>query len=157
MAKDRNKNKGFRLDDMPKEVYWAKFIGITFIGGECVQQVGIDQHNKIREIQKKYPEWFPWETKYDSIPQEVHEAYKREAYPYLYEAIDVGAFDKKNDWPTEAYVCDPDSFTFESMMKSISDMHKRQNEEDRKRKQQKAKDRKLWNKHYSKYGLEYRG
>lgn len=155
----KNKNKGFRLDDMPQEVYWAKFIGTRWDGRQFIQMVGTDQHNKIREIQKKYPEWFPWETEYDKIPQEVHEAYKREAYPYLYEAIDVGAFaeDKKDTPPTEWETQTYEPFTYESFTKFVEEMYNNMNEKEHKIKEGKAKAKKLWDKHYKKYGLEYRG
>lgn len=155
----KNKNKGFRLDDMPQEVYWAKFIGAHWDGREFIQMVGTDQYNKIRQIQKKYPEWFPWETKYDEIPEEVHEAYKREAYPYLYEAIDVGALtkDKNDSTPVKPWTDTYDGLTLETLNQFMDEMYNRMEEQERKRKEEKAKAKKLWDKHYKKYGLEYRG
>jgi len=47
--------------------------------------VGMSQLNRLNEIIAKYPEYFPWETKYRETPKEVHEAFRKEAYPSIYE------------------------------------------------------------------------
>lgn len=38
---------------------------------------GAEQYKRISDTIKKYPEYFPWETKYNSIPKEVHDKYKK--------------------------------------------------------------------------------
>lgn len=164
MAKSKNKNKGFRLGDMPQEVYWAKFVGVTFIGGEYVQQVGMDQYNKIKEIQNKYPEWFPWETKYDSIPEDIHEAYRREAFPWLYEPISIATLPEDEyvpksimEWSESAPVTDTPEFTYETFIKAVKETYEHLKEEDRKYREAKIKAKKLWDKYYKKHGLQYRG
>lgn len=44
-----------------------------------------EELEKVQATIDKYPEYFPWEHKWTSIPKEVHEAYNREAYPERYE------------------------------------------------------------------------
>lgn len=39
---------------------------------------GSDMYKRIQETVKKYPEYFPWETKYNSIDDSVHRAYENE-------------------------------------------------------------------------------
>ena len=66
--------------DIPSEVYEAMCIGSLSI-------VGMELYNRYQEIVKKYPEHFPWETKYNSIPSEVHEAYAIERDGGTYEQL----------------------------------------------------------------------
>lgn len=60
------------LQDTPNEVLWVLL---------SPKMVGSDTYEEIERIIAKYPEYFPWETKYNSIPKEVHEAYIKEKYP----------------------------------------------------------------------------
>ncbi len=138
------------LNNIPNEVLWAS--GIIFIN----HGIGIDTYEKIEEIIAKYPEYFPWETKYNSIPKEVHESYIKEKYPDrdkpivctnngegLYSKIKNESFIYREYTPEEV------GEWFRQLEATIV---KERNEVVLQRK----KDKKLWDKHYKKYNLEYR-
>jgi len=58
--------------EIPDEVWWAA--PFVLHGVPC----GTTIAEKCIEIIKKYPQHFPWEAKYYSLPEEVHTAYKKE-------------------------------------------------------------------------------
>lgn len=58
--------------DIPSEVLWVFALQYS-----CTP-VGTSVFEECERIIAKYPEFFPWETKYNSIPQEVHDAYRIE-------------------------------------------------------------------------------
>ena len=140
----------FQYKDIPDEVLWASVIISTSHG------IGVDTYEKIEEIIAKYPEYFPWETKYNSIPKEVHQAYIKEKYPDrdkpivctsdgegLYSKIKNEPFVYRKYTPEEIveWFRQLDTITTNARNAAIV---------------QRKKDKKLWDKHYKKYNLEYR-
>lgn len=133
--------------DIPNEVLWVLTLP------RCV---GSDTYRRVEEIIAKYPEYFPWETKYNSIPKEVHQAYIKEKYPDrdepivctndgegLYSKIKSEPFIYREYTPKEIGECfkQLDIITANARNAAIV---------------QRKKDKKLWDKHYKKYNLEYR-
>ena len=128
--------------------------------------VGQDTLNRMNEIINKYPEWFPWETIYNNLPDEVHTAYLDEKYPNRHEPITYSLKDSGNDLIdaigiglyaqiNKAKYEEPEQTDkcFAVMMKEFLDMCDNELKEEKKRT---AEDKALWDKHYSKYKLEFR-
>lgn len=138
--------------DIPQDVLFVW--GIEY----ARQPVGITMWNEIKAIKNKYPEWFTWDAAYDKIPQWIHDAYRREAYSFEMKPI------KQNEGcvgiiPT--LLAEPeivDRATGKTM--SIVEMFAKLFENDRKERERREVERierkRIWDKHYSKYGLEYR-
>lgn len=140
--------KQLKYSEIPDEVMWAMIIG--FPHGN-VRLVGVSTLEKIREIQKKYPEWFPWETLYDSIPQEVHDAYRNEAYPDWDKPIEFsgkGVLDSLKE-KAPVYTGEVDPNWLDNLLTGINKQNDAAFEED-------LRLSRIWNKHYSKYKLKYR-
>lgn len=133
------------MNVIPNEVLWVW--GIRNLG----QPIGIDLYNKVQEIIDRFPDHFKWEHTYKSIPQEVHEAYRKERYPDLYEfkeEINCGKgilelmresnlTKEKDPNPIETY--------FKNLEKQKEDVRKEE-----------LRIKSIWKKHYSKYKLSYR-
>lgn len=144
------------LKDVPDEVLSAWTVM------KYQRYVGMDQWIKLNAIIRKYPEYFPWEAKYRSIPQEVHDAYYSDiqaAAEHIFsnseDGIAIGII------PTLMNMDEQPIFKFKIVPdKPISEIFKdffREKEEENKRaKKQQKKDKALWDKHYSKYGLNYK-
>ena len=136
------------LQDIPNEVLWVYYIE------KYVHYVGSDTYDKATEIIAKYPEYFPWETKYNSIPKEVHEAYIKEKYPDRDKPIPVGegliAEMKKSK---VKYYNDYLGKSFDELWQDLLNIEQQIRVKEAER-YKKAK--KLWDKHYKKYNLEYR-
>lgn len=134
------------LNDVPSEVQWACIILNTSHG------VGLETYERLEQIVAKYPEYFPWEDKYNSIPKEVHQAYIKEKYPDMDKPIVC-----TNSGEGIMSAINKDVFVYkqktaEEIMqwfKDLAAMVKEDNDKEEKEKQ-------LWDKHYSKYGLKYR-
>lgn len=113
------------------ELFEAMFIkSLSFIGTK--------QYDRLQEIISKYPEEFPWETKYRSIPKETHEAFNRE---WEKEGREIA---QEDDFPDTSHL-DP----IESIFK-ISQYH------DRRRLRLLRRQKQIWNRHYKPYGLNFR-
>jgi len=121
--------------------------------------VGMSQLNRLNEIIAKYPEYFPWETKYRETPKEVHEAFRKEAYPSIYEerpieftgGIGGGIMDqiKKSTYthpPKEPF----------NLVKAFEEAMNKQIEEERNQAKEEARVKAIWDKHYKPYNIEYR-
>lgn len=139
-----------QYNDIPSEVSWALVIIQTN------QEIGCDTYEEIERIIAKYPEYFPWETKYNSIPKEVHEAYIKEKYPDrdkpivctsdgegLYSKIKIEPFIYKE-------------YTSDEIMEWFRQLETIVVKERNEAALQRKKDKKLWDKYYKKYNLEYR-
>lgn len=75
------------VGDVPQEVMEAAMIMAYR------PMVGLEVYNKVEAIIDKYPEWFPQEHIYRSIPEAVKELFeeeKRELYDTLFPVVDVG-------------------------------------------------------------------
>lgn len=120
------------------------------------QPVGQDLYNRIRNTVAKYPEHFPWETKYNSIDDSVHKKYEEEKsvlfnsfFPRTPMDIQPGegimAWSKRQNVQTEP-------LTYEKLKSILDGISAR----DKKEKEYSEAVKKLWNKHYKKYKLKYR-
>lgn len=114
-----------------------------------IKRIGCELYTKCQATIVKYPEYFPWETTYKSIPQEVHEAYLDELYPKRHEPLNCsgkGLFAQIQDLNlTEV--------TVGNIFEKWDDYYNNQKEKQiliEKRKED------IWNKYYGKYKLKYR-
>lgn len=144
--------KNFSIDDLPPNVLMVMtIIDEGRLVGSKTYQLCIDTINK-------YPEYFPWEHKYNSIPKEVHESFLLEAFP---KSIDnnfkpndskTGLFKQiKNIGITYNPLETKRDFVdlLNNLMSDTIKNKKRKIESDKRLK-------KIWNKHYGKYQLEFR-
>lgn len=149
-----------KIDDVPQDVLWVWGIQIAD------RPIGLDTLNKIKVIIKANPKYFPWETKYDSIPKEVHDAYWKEKNheadkrwaEYVEGKEQDGGFiglipslmkmDEIAHEPIPAPAMSL-SEVFSNLLKQQEDQRKLQLKEDKKNKS-------IWDKYYKPYGLEYR-
>jgi hypothetical protein len=126
--------------------------------------IGVKMYEFVQNTIKEYPEWFPWETKYASIPKEVHDAYKREIGESDMQSLEqmIKEYDstKENNITgkgilgqiieaVEKEKKEKQYFDINMYMNSLI-QEKEQYEREMKRKE------KIFKKHYKKYGLEYR-
>lgn len=145
-----------KTNNIPHEVAWVL----------CVQMgqipIGMDQWEKVQAIIEKYPEHFPWEHRYKSIPQNVHDAFKAECYPERAKSVE-SLFDELEDGiglieQVKNQTCATMStkFTKDDFVRFLDIM----DENEKKRKEEESVEeiraRKIWDKHYKKYGLKYR-
>jgi hypothetical protein len=122
------------------------------------QSVGLSTYNEVSDIIKKYPEWFKWETAYDKIPQYVHDAYRGEAYSY--EMVPI----KRNEGfvgmiPTllaEPEIVDRNTGDRASIFEMFAKLFENDLKERERKEAERIERKRVWDKHYSKYGLEYR-
>lgn len=138
------------IKDFPEEVWRVQIIMATrqYVGGETMDQ--------LERVIKKYPEYFPWETTYNSIPQEVHDAYQKEAFPEKFKPIEFIENNKKGvQKAIEECLQKPANLalTFQDLEDFIQSMNKLERE---KAERQRELER-IWNKYYKKYKLRYRG
>jgi len=123
--------------DIPTEV--KEYIVMT---SSMNGMMGLEMYRKCKAIEEKYPEWFPWEHKYKSIPKQVHDAYNKEK-----EIV------SQKDKPTAAPL---DLTTNKDLLNVLTKVIEWENEQKEMAAQQRKKDKVLWDKHYKKYGLEFR-
>lgn len=139
------------LKDIPTEVLWAFQIQL------CGQPVGQKIYEEVKSVIDKYPQYFQWEHKYKSIPQEVHDAFLKERYPELEEPID---FSKSSMQGIMANLGSQEPIRtllskneFEEIFKNI---YKKLEEKEKEKNEELKRVKKIWDKHYSKFGLEFR-
>ena len=148
------KQKNLRLENMPTEVFWVMSLEGSMVGTKTF--------DKIHSIIEKYPEWFPWENEYSKIPQEVHDAFRKEAYPKqpnFDEMInDVDNKPRKtflqqiNEAPTITYK----ELSTEEILSAFQQMIENSERQERERHIEQERVERIWNKHYKKYKLPYR-
>lgn len=129
------------VKDVPSEVYWVWICSLSPVGRETYEEC--------QKIIGQYPEWFPWEHKYKSIPKEVHDAYWNEKYPDWDKPLD---FSKKHD--SEPLVIE---YPPKDPLKVMEDYFAAKDRRLKEERLQEKKDKALWDKYYKKYKLEYRG
>lgn len=116
--------------------------------------IGTETYNKCQEVIKKYPEHFPWEAKYNSIPQEVHDAYSKELMDEFKSKFDSIP---KGDGLMKSLVSEgaskPRLKNFGEALRDMDNMFKEQH---RQAEERLKKSKQLWDKHYKKYNLKYR-
>ncbi len=139
--------------EIPSEVMWAGMI-IYYN-----QPVGTTVYEKIKEIISKYPEHFPWETKYNNIPEDVHSAYKLEAHGKLIDYLKMPLFNETQSGEgVESQINkiqNPTCYKEATKQDFIDFMDLLTKKEEDERNED-IRIRKIWNKHYKKYNLEYR-
>lgn len=142
------------LEKVPKEIleYW-RIMAIT--GG----MMGRDMYRRCQEIIDNNPLWFVWEHKYKSVPQEVHNAYKKETRSGEWFSIDtdikkesfIGLIPTlKNRGTVYNY---PSEKSLEELLTEFGETYSK---EQKRKFEQGKKDKALWDKYYKKYNLEYR-
>lgn len=134
-----------KFEDIPNEVLWVLALP---------RLVGSDTYKKAEEIIAKYPEYFPWETKYNSIPFEVHKAYNKEKYPDRDKPIPTGegliAEMKKSEIK---HYNDYLGKSFQEIWDDLLNMEHQIRVKEAKRYKEAKK---LWDKHYKKYNLKFK-
>lgn len=150
--------KGIKILDIPEEVREAWVIAnlARTVG------IGMELMNKYDAIVDKYPKWFEWEHKMKAVPQEVHDAYNEEAFgearretiklledftPNTGAGIwnEIQAKIKEEETNPEQ-----DLHTILKSMDDAAAKRRQEQQDERKRL------RKIWDKHYSKYNIEFR-
>ena len=146
-----------KLKDVPLEVQWV------WAQQEAQTPMGRDAFEQATDIVDKYPEYFPWEHKYKSIPQEVHDAFEAECYPERGKPIEeifddlkvgVGLREQLKNQPVGVI---PTKFTqsdFEELFNSLQEAQKKRTEQE---KAEEKRVKRIWDKHYKKYGLKFVG
>ncbi len=132
------------IEQIPSEVQevWVwKTIGMC----------GSETMGRINTIIDKYPEYFPWEHTYKSIPQDVHDSYYEERFGGIV-SNGKGLWERLNEKPKKSKKNKEISLT-----EAIAEMFKSQERQKRREKREYNKKKKLWDKYYKQFGLEYRG
>jgi len=130
-------------DNIPKEVVEAMGIRMSRFVGKALM-------DRYQDIVARYPKWFPWETKYRSVPQEVHDAYWKEKYPPLdFSKPGKGLWEQINKKPKKTKKT-------QSLTEMLEELSKIEEKRRKKEIARKKKDKKLWDKYYKPYKLEYR-
>ena len=129
--------------DIPTEV--KEYIVMT---SSMNGMMGLEMYRKCKAIEEKYPEWFPWEHKYKSIPQEVHDAYNKEK---------EGVQQKEKTISTPLTTTAKEDLPLGQMLfNALKEAIELENKQREMAAEQRKKDKVLWDKHYKKYGLEFR-
>lgn len=134
-------------NDIPSDVMWVWSIGF------CKIPVGSNTMDKITKIIADNPKYFEWEHLYKDIPSKVHEAYKKEAFPFLYDEIGIVHGEGIAEYINSINVEPLTAKSFDKFWKDLAD---KEVQDDIDAKIQYVKDKKLWDKHYSKYKLKYK-
>ncbi len=137
------------VKNIPQEVLivWAMQRGTKYVGA--------DMYRQIQDTIEKYPEYFPWEHTYSSIPQEVHNKFEEESddlqlsfYPRKESDIKPGegiySWLKRQE-PVVLKQVDIEE-ALDYLFVTAPKIEK----------QYEIEKIKLWNKHYKKYNLKYK-
>jgi len=114
--------------------------------------VSAETYKRLQATIDKYPEYFPWEHKYKSIPQEVHDLYHKEEIELYYSHYPRSGGGMKEGEGIVAYMRrvqeENKNKPVKPLVEVIEDVFTKEN-------QYNILKKKLWNKHYSKYKLKY--
>jgi hypothetical protein len=130
----------FDPKEIPGEVLEV-WVFLSFKGG-----VGSFIYNKIQDAIKKYPEYFPWEITYKSIPKEVHEAYYKDLW---------GPDGEMFGNPRPVKESKPLAVA-KNLLQAFQEVLNRQDQEKKDQAEHRKKVKSIWDKHYKKFNLEYR-
>lgn len=135
----------FSLKDAPAEVVnvWA----IKQIGNP----VGSELMKKINEVVERYPEYFPWEHKYKSIPEHVHEAFWQEKLDYL-KSLEQQKWDREERESSYGYIKPPEDIKLDDVFKRLFEQQEKMKKE---RRERYIAVKAIWDKHYKQYELEF--
>lgn len=153
----KRKTKAEEQEKIPNEVWWAHMVL------NAGNPVGSFVYGELERIIKQYPKHFPWETKYNSIPEEVHKAYKLEVYGKDIDYLKMTLFDEvpigkgleeqikeaENGAIKMPYTGECTKQDFIDFFNTLAENEKREQEEER-------RIINIWNKHYKKYNLSYK-
>ena len=133
------------MKDIPSDVLWAWSVKIRGYGGT-------DTIDKCQAIIEKYPEHFPDEVKYKTIPEQVHKAYRDEMYPGWDEPIKIVDIGRGDGFMSEvekgAAKGEFTTKSFKQAWEAYGKMLDKEHEEERRKER-------VWLKHYGKYGITY--
>jgi hypothetical protein len=140
----------YDINSVPKEV-------IEVWGYQMSKQsIGMETYKRLQDTIETYPEYFPQETIYKTIPQEVHDKYYEEKKElrlkfYPRKESDIQPGEGLWDWARrqEAAPIKITNLDIKELAEKISVTAPKI------KKQYETEKRKLWNKHYKKYKLRY--
>lgn len=144
------------LNKIPDDVYHVKFIQ------HCGQPVGSETYNWCQEVISKNPQHFPWEHKYKSIPQEVHDAYYLERNgesreDQMNRIFKRPQFEEGKGIRSTIVTIPPNPpLNWDDLVQALKDSHKRELDQIEKARKDRIEHKKIWDKHYKPYGLEFR-
>lgn len=143
-------DKPLRLENMPTDV--AIVMSVQMVG-----YCGTKMYDQCIKTIEKYPEWFPWETAYSKVPQEVHDSFEKECYPNKQTIEEIIA--EWKDIPRKSIMeqinenaAEYKMPTKEEILGVFDGYLKRQKEAAI----EQERVERIWNKHYKKYKLPYR-
>lgn len=143
--------------DIPKEVLhvWSDNMVASFHGFTTLEAI-----KRKEAAVLKYPQYFNWETKYNLIPQEVHDAYSADLESFLWNKNETGlAFHDglvAEISKATVHVYDSSKFNLQSMVHWIAESWERDRQKKEKERIERERNIELWNKHYATYNLEWR-
>jgi len=135
-----------------------KDIPFEVIEAQCLlflkNPVGMETYKRVEDTVKKYPEYFPWETKYNSINKSVHENYDKELsvlfdsfYPRT--PMDIKPGEGIVAWESRQKVVKwGEPVDFDELSKNLTNKLNKDSDF-------KIAKKILWDKHYKKYKLKY--
>lgn len=114
--------------------------------------VDSETFKRLQATINKYPEYFPWEHKYNSIPKEVHDAYSKEEVELYYSHYPRSAGDLKEGEGLVAYINRVQEENKNKPSKYLKEVIEEISAKENKYKKLKKQ---LWEKYYGKYKLKY--
>lgn len=141
------------INNIPKEVEIA-----MVVNSGMGPFVGMKLYNEVVETINKYPEYFPWEHKWRTIPEEVHKAYLTE----INEAAEKNAekirkqrnkLSKKYETKSKKF---GNGFTIDELNTLINHILEQSALTRKQKKNWENIDKRMWKKHYKKYNLKYK-
>lgn len=136
-------------NNIPKEVMEVRM-------WQYVGYVGSETMEKIQDIMNRYPEWFPWEAKYNKIPLVVHQEFREKEGKALNRDWKRREKARKILYENMGMNKKQDKFTLEVIGNTIEWMMRKDDLERKLLKNWQKTRKKLWKKHYGEYDLEYR-
>lgn len=140
----------FDINNTPKEVIEV------FAHLMLKRPVGEETYKRLQETINKYPEYFPQQHIYNSIPKEVHQKYQEEKLNLYYSFYPPSGAGMKEGEGLVGYMDRIQEENKNKPQKSMKEVIVEIFETAPKIKKEYEKEkRKLWNKHYKKYKLRY--
>lgn len=140
----------FDINNTPKEVIEV------FAHLMLKRPVGEETYKRIQETINKYPEYFPQQHIYNSIPKEVHSKYSEEKLNLYYSFYPKKDSDIKLGEGIYSWVRRQEPVPLKITNLDIQELAEKVFVTAPKIKKEYEKEkRKLWNKHYEKYKLRY--